>query len=214
MIVNIDDLRARFLRALGDAGVRRSGTALFDELRARYEQDHRRYHTLEHIDSCLGWLDWYRGSAAYPERVELALWFHDAIHEPHASDNERESAALARTRLTELGVPALVVGDIEAHVLATQSHRGEGPDTALVLDLDLAILGATSAGFARFERQIREEYAHVPEGAFRLGRSAVLSGFLARPEIYRTPALREELETRARSNLGRRLAELAASKPL
>ena len=82
----------------------------------------------------------------------------------------------------------------------------------LVLDLDLAILGATSAGFARFERQIREEYAHVPEAAFRRGRSAVLSGFLARPVIYRTPALCEELETRARVNLARRLSEL--TKPL
>jgi predicted metal-dependent HD superfamily phosphohydrolase len=205
---NLDRLRARFLRALNEAGGQRSGSALFDELLARYGEAHRRYHTLAHVDACLGWLDWYRGSAQHPELVELALWFHDAIYDPRASDNERRSAALARARLGELGVPSLAMRDIEGFVLATQSHRSEAPDAKLVLDLDLTILGAPSPTFGRFERQIREEYAHVPDVAFLAGRRAVLRDFLARPEIYRTPPLREELEVRARGNLERRLVEL------
>jgi len=209
MNVNINDLRARFLRALSEAGARGSGAALFEELLARYGEAHRRYHTITHVDACTGWLDWYRGSARHPERVELALWFHDAVYDPQKSDNERQSAALARSRLSELGVPAVAVCEIEAHVLATESHRSDAPDAKLMLDLDLAILGTpSSAAFTSFERQIREEYGHVPEAAFHRGRSAVLSEFLARPEIYRTPALREELETRARSNLTQRLVEL------
>lgn len=209
MNVNINDLRARFLRALSDAGVQRSGAALFDELWARYLEPHRRYHTIEHVDSCLGFFDWYCAAARHPERVQLALWFHDAIYDPRANDNEQQSAALSRERLTELGASASVVHDVEALVLATREHRSEQPDALLLLDLDLAILGARAAAFARFERQIREEYAHVPEIAFARGRAGVLRGFLSRPEIYRTPALREELELRARVNLERRIAELA-----
>jgi predicted metal-dependent HD superfamily phosphohydrolase len=210
MNVNINDLRARFMRALSEAGAQRSGASVFEELLARYGEAHRRYHTIAHVDSCAGWLDWYRGSALHPERVELALWFHDAVYDPCKRDNERQSAALSRLRLDALGVPSAALCDIEAHVLATECHRSEHPDGKLVIDLDLAILGSPSATFARFERQIREEYVHVPEASFRAGRAAVLRTFLARPEIFRTPALREELEARARSNLERRLLELAA----
>jgi predicted metal-dependent HD superfamily phosphohydrolase len=213
MNVNLSDLRQRFLRALSDSGVQRSGAALFDELLARYGEDHRRYHTLEHVDACLGFFDWYRGISLHPERVELALWFHDAVYDPRACDNERRSALLARARLGELGLCRAALDDIEAHVLATERHRGGTPDTDLVVDLDLAILGGRARTYARFEQAIREEYAHATEQAFAIGRRAVLAAFLARPEIYRVPALREELEARARLNLERRILELAALRP-
>lgn len=208
--VNINELRARFLRALSNAGVQSSGAAIFDELLARYGEPHRRYHTLVHVDACLGLLDWYRGSAQHPERIELALWFHDAVYDPRANGNERQSAELARARLGSLGVPLGALSEIEAHVLATQSHQAVDPDAELLLDLDLSILGARSHAYARFEREVREEYAHVPDAQFRAGRSAILRGFLARPEIYRTRTLREEFEARARKNLEQRLLELTS----
>jgi predicted metal-dependent HD superfamily phosphohydrolase len=209
MNVNLNDLRARFLRALSEAGVQRAGGALFDELLARYGESHRRYHTIVHVDACLGFFDWYRGLAAHPERIELALWFHDAVYDPHASDNERQSASLARARLGALGLCRAALEDIETHVLATERHSGGTPDTDLFVDLDLSILGASARAFARFEQEIREEYAYVPNRAFAIGRCAVLNGFLARPTIYRVRAVREELEARARLNLERRILELA-----
>jgi predicted metal-dependent HD superfamily phosphohydrolase len=77
------------------------------------------------------------------------------------------------------------------------------------MDLDLTILGASPHDFARFEEQVRQEYAHVPALLYRLGRRRVLQGFLSRPRIYHVPQIREELEVRARANLERRLRELA-----
>jgi len=210
MNVNVNDLRARFSQALSEAGVQRSGTALFQELLARYGEAHRHYHTIAHVDACLGFFDWYRGLALHPERVELALWFHDAVYDPRASDNESRSAELARASLDELGAPAAVRDEVAAHVLATRGHQGDQPDTKLLLDLDLSVLGARPLGFAQFEQQIREEYAHVSDEVFAAGRCAVLSGFAARSEIYATPALREELEFRARQNLQQRMRELTA----
>lgn len=208
MKVNLNDLRARFLRALSEASVSRSGASLFEELLARHGEAHRRYHTIVHVDACLGDFDWYRGSAQRPECVELALWFHDAVYDPSAHDNEARSARLARVRLHELGVARTIIDEIERHVLATRDHSGDHPDTKLVLDLDLGILGAPAHTFAQFEREIRAEYAHVAEVAFAAGRRDLLRGFLTRSEIYATMAVREELETRARENLERRIAEL------
>jgi len=79
-------------------------------------------------------------------------------------------------------------------------------DEALLVDIDLAILGADAARFAQYQAQIRREYAHVAEPEFRDGRSAVLAGLLARDPIYRTPRLRDELEARARTNLALAIA--------
>jgi predicted metal-dependent HD superfamily phosphohydrolase len=208
---SLHELHDRFLRALSEAGGQRAERGLFGELVTRYGEAHRHYHTLAHLDACLGLLDRFRGSAQHPERVELALWFHDAVYDPTASDNERQSALLARSRLAAVGLPQEALEDIEAHVLATQHHRGSLPDSELAIDLDLGILGASTPEFSYFERAIRKEYAHVPDREFALGRGALLQGLLTRPEIYRVGALREELEVRARANLERRMLELATA---
>lgn len=63
-----------------------------------------------------------------------------------------------------------------------------------------------------FEREIRSEYAHVPEDVFRQGRQHVLQAFLTRRQIYPVSALSDALETRARRNLERRAAELASER--
>jgi len=89
-------------------------------------------------------------------------------------------------------------------VLATRDHSGDHPDTKR--DLDLGILGAPAHTFVQFEREIRAEYAHVADVAFAAGRRDLLRGFLTRSEIHATPVAREELETRARENLERRIA--------
>lgn len=205
-------LRSRFEAALATAGASSPTEAterVFAELLERHAEAHRRYHTMEHVGACLGWLDWYAAHAQRPAEVSLALFFHDAIYDPEASDNEARSAALAREKLAELGVEAESIERIAAHILATKAHGAAEGDTQLVVDLDLTILGARRPVYDDFERRIREEYAHVPEALFRDGRRAVLEAFLSRAPIYRTPPLAEELEKRARANLERRVRELA-----
>ena len=95
---------------------------------------------------------------------------------------------------------------------AVQEARSHDPvfgrDAALLLDIDLAILGAAPARFDEYERQVRAEYAHVAEADFRAGRARVLAGFLARPRLYATEAFHGALEQRARANLARSLATL------
>jgi predicted metal-dependent HD superfamily phosphohydrolase len=205
------ELRARFERAAVAAAATRAAVATFEMLAERYAEPHRYYHTLTHIDACLTWLDWFRALARHPEEVELALWFHDAVYDPRAGggQNERESARLACDALRELGVARAKLERIAGHVLATEAHAAAQGDAALVVDLDLTILGARRPEFDRFEEQIRKEYAHVPADQFRMGRRSVLESFLGRSAIYQAPQIRDELEARARENLQRRIAELS-----
>ena len=55
---------------------------------------------------------------------------------------------------------------------------------------------------------MRQEYAHVPEAAYKKGRSAILRPLLHRDRIYRTRHALDSWERPAQINLGRELSRL------
>ena len=209
MVIELEDLRSRFHRAAVAAGARPANDEVFQDLVRRYSEPHRHYHTLTHIKACLTWLDCFYSLAANPEEVELALWFHDAVYAPGEHGNERLSAELAREQLGALRVDAAAAMRVARYIEETEHHCAADGDSGLVIDLDLAILGAPAEDFDRFEDQIRREYAHVSEATFRVGRCQVLQAFLSRALIYNLPKIREKLEAPARANLARRIGELS-----
>lgn len=187
----------------------RGAETLHAELLARYAEPHRGYHTQQHLDECLALFGEFSHLADRPAEVEIALWFHDAIYDVHRHDNEALSADWARSALLQAGAAADVAERVAALVLATRHSVAPAmPDEQLLVDIDLAILGAAPARFAEYEVQIRREYAHVPAALFSEKRGAILAGFLARPVLYGTPALRERFEARARANLQAALSAL------
>ena len=200
----------RWLELWSRLGAQGSGTPIFARLTAAYAEPGRAYHTAEHIRDCLAELDLSRDLAQYPDEVEAALWFHDAVYRPGASDNEDQSAELVRTALSVGAVPREVADRTAALVLATR-HAGvpSSPDEQLIRDIDLSILGREPGIFDAFERRIRREYAWVPEPMYRRERLAVLSGFLRRRSIYQTDQFRQRYEASARANLKRLLGQLA-----
>ncbi len=211
---NLSALWMRFNDALDDIGTTKRSTAIgprsvvFEELVVRYGEPHRHYHTLCHVEASLAWLERCLGDADRPAEVALALWFHDAIYNPRACDNEQKSADLAEKHLKDLNVDPKAIQRIKTHILATRDHGGRPGDSRLVIDLDLAVLGASPAKFGDFEQCIRREYAHVPDLIFRMGRCRILRRFLRREEIYCVDTLRERLEAKARANLKGRIWQL------
>jgi predicted metal-dependent HD superfamily phosphohydrolase len=183
---------------------------LFNQLVRAYGEPQRHYHTLQHLRECLAHLEAASSLARHPAEVELALWFHDAVYDPKRQDNEQRSADWARESVHAAGCSSAVGGRVAALVLATAAHEApaDDPDLQLLLDIDLAILGAGPARFAEYEQQVRAEYAHVPEADWRAGRARLLAGFLARPRIYTTPPFHDALEERARANLTQAIAAL------
>ncbi len=169
----------------------------------------RRYHGTSHLLDCLARLDESPAVPAERDLVEAALWFHDAVYEPLAADNEERSAEWARDALARLDVASHTIEEVARLILLTR-HTAPPVDPAgrLLCDVDLSILGRPPAEFAEYERGIRAEYAAVPDAAYREGRRRVLGAFLARHPLYGTPWFRKRYERPARANLQRAIDRL------
>jgi predicted metal-dependent HD superfamily phosphohydrolase len=177
-------------------------TGLQAELQARYAEPQRHYHALQHLGECLQAFEGAQHLAERPAEVATALWFHDAIYALRASDNEARSADWAQQALRAAGAAAEAADRVHALVMATcHTAQPATPDAALLVDIDLAILGASPARFAEYEAQIRQEYSFVPGWLFRRKRRQILQGFLDRPRLYSTTHFHDALEAAARRNL-------------
>lgn len=186
------------------------GDGIHEELLIAWSAPARRYHTLQHLGECLTLAQAWGGALAQAElaQLELALWFHDAVYDTHANDNESLSAAWARSALEQLGISSLDRARVGQMVMATEHSKpmAEGDYLSdLLLDIDLSILGAPSERFAEYEAQIREEYHWVGSTDYVAGRGKVLARFRRAalgdpPTLYRT-AHGRTLLAQARSNL-------------
>jgi len=167
-----------------------------------YSEAQRHYHTLQHLDECLAHFDALRQLAEHPAEIELALWFHDAVYDVHARDNEARSADWAASALLAAGLALDTCRRVHGLVIATcHDALPTSLDAQLLTDVDLAILGAGPERFAEYETQIRAEYGHVPQALFVEKRRQILQGFLDRERIFHTQPCQARFEAAARRNL-------------
>jgi len=175
-----------------------------------YSESHRRYHDCGHLAYLLDEIE--RRSALIHDAALLrfAAWFHDAIYDPLAKDNEARSADWAQRDLLRHGMEAERAEAIARLVHKTASHHaGEArPDEALFLDMDFSILGSDRQIYAIYADAIRAEYAAVPDDAFRAGRVAFLKNVLTQPRMFRTEVYEREMADAARANIAWEIARL------
>lgn len=198
------------------AGPERDGYV--DALLVRYAEPQRHYHTAMHIMLVLRHLhDMSQQSRTQPSpEVVAAALYHDAIYDPTVDTNEALSAVLAANDLAEVGWPAQRCHAVAAMILATAghvTHRAESPhdphETVMLLDADLAILGAEPNAYQAYVNGVRAEYAHVDDDHWCTGRSLVLRHFLDRPRLFATEYMFAAAERRARANIEAELAALS-----
>jgi predicted metal-dependent HD superfamily phosphohydrolase len=209
-------LLARWDDLWADPGLaRKAGEDLMD----RWREPHRVYHTTLHLAVALEALDSIAAETRVSERAlwraRLALWFHDAVHDGAARQDEEHSAALVAELLGPLagtGVTSADVDEIARLVLITADHDPAPDDVVggLVSDADLAVLGGTPAVYTRYTRQVRAEYCDVPGPLFRAGRSEVLRALLAGGPLFRTAPGAAHWQPAADANLRAELSTLAA----
>lgn len=192
----------RWLALCQAAGVTEAAAGWYERLAHAYADPQRHYHTQQHIAECLTEFDQAKHLARQPITVEMALWFHDAVYNPAAGDNEEQSAMLAKQYLLQNKATSALVETVTKLILATKNHEtDENVDAGLMVDVDLSILGREEKRFFEYEEQIRQEYIWVPKSVFASKRAEILERFLARPHLYKTSWFRNKFERQARENL-------------
>ncbi len=205
--MTLEERWMRLWRRLGVPSV--DNKAIYADLIRRYSEPSRRYHTLEHIEHCLEQLDMVQSLAANLWALEFALWYHDAVYDPKAEDNEERSAELAMEVASAAKLPAKFCLEVGRLVLATKhfSLAASGGDSQLIADIDLSGLALPHEKFEKNWQLIRAEYAWVPEDQFNADRSSMLRS-LCCLRIFKTKFFYDLCENAARQNIQRKLASL------
>jgi predicted metal-dependent HD superfamily phosphohydrolase len=188
---NIHELKQKWQQCWTDRSLQPEVDILFQLLVNAYTKPDRYYHNLNHIQQVLNTIDRFNLELQNPTAVKLAAWFHDFVYDPQASDNEYQSAELAKELLTEINVSSAVIDRVQQLILATKGHQIDPNDLdrSIFLDADLAILGTDPAQYQNYARSIRQEYSWVSDPEYQVGRTKVLESFLHRDRLYYTDLL-------------------------
>jgi len=177
----------------------------------------RAYHCLAHVAALMKLCSTHQAALQRRDLVELAIFFHDVVYDPKAKDNEEQSARLFERYATEVKLDPESKETVVKWIIDTKTHTTadtqSDSDEDYFLDFDLAILGENEERYNAYARQIRREYSHIPDEAYRTGRAQVLERFLQVPSLFRTAPFKL-VEDRARSNVRKEIEFLRSMAPL
>ena len=186
------------------AGARDDSAAIHRQLLDAYREPQRFYHTLEHIEHCLGMFELCKPELEQPDAVELAIWFHDAIYVPGAPDNEARSAGLYRHHADDVHADDFVA--LVSRLILATLHDGnslEDPDADYMVDIDLSSFGLDWDAFLRDSKNLRLERPAVSDEDFYRNQGDFQKLLLARERFFHSKFFQQRFEQRARANLAR-----------
>lgn len=180
--------------------------ALWEEIVYRYAEQHRYYHTLNHIAHLFTLCESYLHQLVQPAVVGFAIFYHDIVYDTFRDDNEGLSALIAREHLSRLQVKEQLIDYVETFIMATRDHQlpAHFPlhnDLALFLDFDVAILGEQPEVYKQYSHKIRQEYSKYNDKIYNQGRKAALQKIEAGGHIFHTENFRSTLEDQAKQNI-------------
>jgi len=183
--------------------------ALIDEtyrrLELAYNEPHRVYHSMGHIDELLGVFEEVKHLANDPRFVKAGIWWHDAIYEIGSKRNEFESANWCIQFLLGLGCDARFINVVAAAIYATtHSFDPVDNDARMIASIDLSPLAKPWDEFLRDGAKLYTEYVtrgKVPEEKYWEGRDQFLKQFIMKPTLYCHPELKQLWEMKAKGNI-------------
>jgi len=191
------------------------GAATFARARAAYDAPVRPYHNWRHVEACVAQLASF--ACDHPRSVFLSLVFHDAVYVAGRTDNEANSAELARAVLEGCAsTPELDA--IDRMIRATSDHHAHANsgdrDLSVMLDIDLSIFGASRDEYSRYAHAIHDEYvpSATTDARFRIGRLEFLEQTLALPSLFITSEASRRWDGPARANLAWEIDQLKSER--
>ncbi|WP_281846296.1 HD domain-containing protein [Olleya namhaensis] len=182
--------------------------SLWAEIESQYIIKNRHYHNLSHIFNMLKQLDETQTKIKDLDSLKFAIWYHDIIYKSTNKNNEEKSALFALNRLKKIDFNLKRAQNVQELILSTKKHtiiKTQNNDNAVLLDLDLSILGTDWNTYKKYISNIRKEYKIYPNFMYNPGRKKMLNHFLERETLYFTEHNKEQYEAQARENLNREI---------
>jgi predicted metal-dependent HD superfamily phosphohydrolase len=193
------DIERRFYELCERMKLKGGTDDIWQDLSEHYNEPHRKYHNLDHIEFGLTQFDRLR---KYPDWLEFAWFCHDVIYEIGSENNEISSNIFSRNILAKAKV-GIEIRDLVGHAIMATEHK-DPPKTyeqKLIVDIDLATLGIPRQEFTKYQMKIRAEYPNVPEEDFWRGHKEILKRFIDRPTVYYSDFFHYLYEGQARENI-------------
>ena len=203
----IDSFCALWQRCRQNDSSDNTGAGMHDRLLLAYSEPQRVYHTLAHIQSCFKIFQDVVHLAKNADALALAIWFHDAIYDINANDNEQRSADwfLQETKgIFDDSLRNLVYG----HILVTM-HCGteiQDHDSQIMVDIDLFSFGKPWPEFLRDSEDVRNEKPGIPDEEFYPKQCGFQQFLLEQPRFFQSDYFYQHYEKQARQNLTRFMA--------
>lgn len=187
---------------------------LLMDLRSRYGEPHRAFHTWERVTELLRMAEDVAAAVADRSAFVMAILFHRVVLDPRSPDAPMRSAAVMRQVMAQR-VPAERL--LRAEMLIRALMDGVPPETgdaslrgdaALLVDFDHAILGGEATRYRAYEAALRQEFPHLSDTRYGVARAAKLRMLGWRERIFLTDRFYLDYERRARRNIEARIAEL------
>jgi len=195
---------------------------LWNQIQESYQEPHRHYHTLKHIEEVLQNIDMlfdhYRcysdlSNHTVPRGlVRLATFFHDIVYDvKDSAGSVKTSAGVAEHAAIFMGLSNKHGDMVRELVQLTELHE-INPSIKIAswyqkifLDSDMAILGSEPDVYLEYIESVRKEYCPPYSNEdFRLGRTSFLKG-IENKRLFYTDMMEEKLGFSAHRNIGSEL---------
>jgi predicted metal-dependent HD superfamily phosphohydrolase len=199
--VDIDRFQSLWCRCLLDKSADNSAD-VHRRLVKFYEEPQRVYHTLNHIEHCLSFFDKISGYLNTPDAIELAIWFHDVIYEPGATDNELLSADLFM-EITQGLFDDSLRQTVYDNIMATL-HDGsniETNDSRFMVDIDLSSFALPWSEFSRDSNNLRLEMSSLSDADYYRKQTTFQQKLMDQPRFFKSDYFYDSYEEQARQNL-------------
>jgi len=198
--------------------------AVYDKIVESYCSPTRHHHTMNHIEFMLDRIDEMFNIYQFDDQphqkfaLYCAAFFHDIVYDPqttHELSDEERSADVAIQCLKDIGITSIkVLEHVYELIILTKTHQIDNTYLssttmqAIMVDSDIAVLGAHREDYLQYAKNIALEYDFVGERDFRAGRAKFLHDILSREAIFNTEYMRQLYEADARLNIRTEVAVL------
>jgi len=192
---------------------------IFQKIISAYSESHRHYHVLDHLEDLFDLLEKYAPHFTSRQRADAIAFFfwHDYMYLTHSLEvigkNEIESAKRLSSDFNILGLNRDCTY-LEKLIIASKTHDLENGDVfgALLLDMDMSILGRDQITYDSYRGKIRKEFQGFPDAVFYTSRRDLfLVPTLLKQRIFITDTFERDFGFSAMENIKREVGVINAA---